>query len=72
MPARARAVRITMVSGGITVDGPAPDLDAASVASRLGYNDASHFNWEYKCLFGDPPMREVQRLWEAASAVPSR
>jgi hypothetical protein len=48
------------------------DLDAASAASRLGYNDASHFHWEYKCLFGDPPMRDVQRLWEAASAVPSR
>jgi AraC-like DNA-binding protein len=44
------------------------DLDAASVASRVGYNDASHFNREYKSLFGDPPTRDVQRLWEAATA----
>ncbi len=42
------------------------DLDAASAAYRVGYNDASHFNREYKSLFGDPPMRDVQRLREAA------
>src|SRR5882762_1723567 len=46
------------------------DLDAASAAYRVGYNDASHFNREYKSLFGDPPMRDVQRLREAASAFP--
>lgn len=38
------------------------DLDAASVAYRVGYHDASHFNREYKSLFGAPPMRDVQRL----------
>ena len=38
------------------------DLDAASAAYRVGYNDASHFNREYKSLFGVPPMRDVQRL----------
>jgi AraC-like DNA-binding protein len=48
------------------------DLDAASAGSRVGYHDASHFNREYKSLFGDPPMRDVQRLREAAGAVPSR
>jgi AraC-like DNA-binding protein len=42
------------------------DLDAASAAFRVGYNDASHFNREYKSLFGDPPMRDVQRLREDA------
>jgi AraC-like DNA-binding protein len=42
------------------------DLDAASTAYRLGYHDASHFNREYKSLFGVPPMRDVQRLREAA------
>jgi AraC-like DNA-binding protein len=42
------------------------DLDAASAAYRVGYNDASHFNREYKSLFGDPPMRDVQRLREQA------
>jgi AraC-like DNA-binding protein len=41
-------------------------LDAASAAYRVGYLDASHFNREYKSLFGVPPMRDVQRLREAA------
>ena len=47
-------------------------LDAASTAYRVGYNDASHFNREYKRLFGSPPMRDVERLREAASAFPGR
>ncbi|MGZ6376194.1 MAG: hypothetical protein ACXWPI_15930, partial [Ktedonobacterales bacterium] len=38
------------------------DLDAARAAYRVGYRDASHFNREYKSLFGVPPMRDVQRL----------
>jgi AraC-like DNA-binding protein len=42
------------------------DLDAASAAYRVGYHDASHFNREYKSLFGVPPMRDVQRLREEA------
>jgi AraC-like DNA-binding protein len=42
------------------------DLDAASAAYRVGYHDASHFNREYKSLFGVPPMRDMQRLREAA------
>jgi AraC-like DNA-binding protein len=40
------------------------DLDAQVAASRVGYQDASHFNREYKRLFGVPPMRDVQRLRE--------
>jgi len=40
------------------------NLDAASAAFRVGYNDASHFNREYKSVFGTPPMRDVQRLRE--------
>jgi AraC-like DNA-binding protein len=40
-------------------------LDAASTAYRVGYDDASHFNREYKRLFGAPPMRDVERLREA-------
>jgi AraC-like DNA-binding protein len=43
-------------------------FDAASAAYRVGYRDASHFNREYKSLFGVPPMRDVQRLREAAMA----
>jgi AraC-like DNA-binding protein len=42
------------------------DLDAASAAYRVGYRDASHFNREYKSLFGVPPMRDVQRLRQEA------
>lgn len=41
------------------------NLDAATAGYRVGYDDASHFNREYKRLFGDPPMRDVERLKEA-------
>lgn len=44
------------------------DLDAASAAFRVGYEDASHFSREYKRLFGEPPMRDVERLRGAALA----
>ncbi|MBI4784726.1 MAG: AraC family transcriptional regulator [Oscillatoriophycideae cyanobacterium NC_groundwater_1537_Pr4_S-0.65um_50_18] len=43
------------------------NLDASSAAYRVGYDDASHFNREYKRLFGAPPMRDVERLREAAN-----
>lgn len=42
------------------------DLDTASVGYRVGYNNASHFNREYKRLFGLPPLRDVERLRQAA------
>jgi AraC-like DNA-binding protein len=48
------------------------DFDAASAAYRVGYRDASHFNREYKSLFGVPPMRDVQRLREATLASAGR
>jgi AraC-like DNA-binding protein len=38
------------------------DLDVASAAYRVGYQDAAYFNREYKSLFGIPPLRDVQRL----------
>lgn len=41
-------------------------LDAASAAYRVGYDDASYFSREYKSLFGLPPIRDVERLREAA------
>ncbi|HVN55691.1 MAG TPA: AraC family transcriptional regulator [Anaerolineaceae bacterium] len=50
---RLQEARRLMLSG---------DLDAASAAYRVGYNDASHFNREYKSLFGVSPMRDIQRL----------
>jgi AraC-like DNA-binding protein len=41
-------------------------LDASGAGYRVGYNDASHFTREYKRLFGEPPMRDVERLRGAA------
>ncbi len=41
-------------------------LDAASAGYRVGYGDASHFTRDYKRLFGAPPVRDVERLREAA------
>jgi AraC-like DNA-binding protein len=45
------------------------DLDVTTAAYRVGYNDASHFNREYKSVFGDPPLRHVQQLREATTSV---
>jgi len=47
------------------------NLDATSAAYQVGYDDASHFNREYKRLFGAPPMRDVERLREAVKKVES-
>ncbi len=38
------------------------DLDAGSVALRVGYESASQFSREYRRLFGAPPMRDVKAL----------
>jgi AraC-like DNA-binding protein len=46
-------------------------LDAATAGYRVGYDDASHFNREYKRLFGVPPMRDIERLREAAGVSPA-
>jgi AraC-like DNA-binding protein len=44
------------------------DLDAASAGFRVGYDDASYFNREYKKFFGEPPIRNVERLRESIPA----
>jgi AraC-like DNA-binding protein len=38
------------------------DIDATTAAYRVGYEDASHFSREYKRLFGNPPMRDIELL----------
>jgi AraC-like DNA-binding protein len=44
------------------------DMDAASAAFRVGYQDPSHFSREYKKQFGAPPHRDVARLRTSLSA----
>jgi AraC-like DNA-binding protein len=48
------------------------NIDAKVAAYRVGYQDASHFNREYKSLFGVSPMRDVYRLREGAQDPASR
>lgn len=43
-------------------------LDAAEAGFKVGYEDASHFNREYKRYFGEPPMRDVERMRELTTA----
>ncbi len=44
------------------------NCDAAEAGFKVGYDDASHFSREYKRHFGEPPMRDVERLRELANA----
>ena len=48
------------------------NIDAKLAAYRVGYQDASHFNREYKSLFGVSPMRDVQRLRDGVLASADR
>ncbi len=41
-------------------------LDAGEAGFRVGYDDQSHFSRDYKRHFGEPPMRDVERLREVA------
>ena len=40
----------------------AGDFDAATAGYQVGYDDPSQFSREYKRFFGDPPIRDVERL----------
>jgi AraC-like DNA-binding protein len=44
----------------------AEDLDATSAGCRVGYGNVSHFNRDYKRLFGAPPARDAERLRDGA------
>jgi AraC-like DNA-binding protein len=37
-------------------------IDAGSAAVRVGYDSASQFSREYARLFGEPPLRDIQRM----------
>ena len=56
---RLQEARRLLLAGG---------LDAATAGYRVGYNDPSHFSRDYKRLFGEPPVRDVERLQGAARA----
>jgi AraC-like DNA-binding protein len=45
----------------------AGDVDAATAGYRVGYDDASHFSREYRRLFGEPPVRDAERLRSSAA-----
>jgi AraC-like DNA-binding protein len=43
-------------------------LDAAEAGYRVGYEDPAYFSRDYKRHFGEPPMRDVERMREMAGA----
>jgi len=43
------------------------NLDAGEAGYRVGYEDQSHFSREYKRHFGEPPVRDMERLREMAT-----
>lgn len=43
-------------------------IDAASVAFQVGYESPSQFSREYRRLFGQPPMRDIDRFRLTGSA----
>jgi AraC-like DNA-binding protein len=44
------------------------NLDAGEAGYRVGYEDPSYFSRDYKRHFGEPPMRDVERLRDLATA----
>lgn len=45
------------------------DVDAAGAGYRVGYEDVSQFSKEYKRHFGEPPLRDVERLRQTAQVT---
>ncbi|MDR3706786.1 MAG: AraC family transcriptional regulator [Capsulimonadaceae bacterium] len=44
------------------------DFDAAGAGFKVGYDDASQFNREYKRFFGAPPMSDVRQMRNVSPA----
>jgi AraC-like DNA-binding protein len=44
------------------------NLDALTATFKVGYESASQFSREYSRLFGAPPLRDINRLRQTASA----
>jgi AraC-like DNA-binding protein len=44
------------------------NLDAGEAGYRVGYEDPAYFSRDYKRHFGEPPMRDVERMRELATA----
>jgi AraC-like DNA-binding protein len=40
-------------------------IECATAGHRVGYDSASQFSREYRCLFGASPRAEIARLREA-------
>jgi AraC-like DNA-binding protein len=47
----------------------AGEYDAATAGFQVGYQDPAYFSREYKRLFGEPPIRDVERLRGPARSV---
>jgi AraC-like DNA-binding protein len=45
------------------------NVDAAEAGYRVGNHDTSHFSREYKRHFGEPPMRDIERLRKVAGST---
>ena len=41
------------------------EMDARQAGEQVGYTDASHFTREYRRFFGEPPMRDRDRMRNA-------
>ncbi len=44
------------------------NFDALTATYEVGYESPSQFSREYSCLFGAPPLRDINRLRQTASA----